>query len=181
MWKFPSGSSWKFGFGNHYERSYPYAEKYREMLSRQVEGELPKPSGAFLPYGGCMRRPAHGERVLFVGDAAGYADPISGEGLYFAFLSARFAADSITDDHYRKGMARMSVADNYTYKCLYIADQIKYANRLKTWFFKRPVQKAVLALAGKHPDTVARFLDEQVSEYREDYRHILRFFTRKKS
>jgi flavin-dependent dehydrogenase len=34
-------------------------------------------------------------RVLLVGDAAGLVDPLSGDGMYEAFVSARLAADAI--------------------------------------------------------------------------------------
>ena len=47
-----------------------------------------------------MRRPdsrlARG-RALLVGDAAGLVDPLSGDGLYEAFVSARLAAGAIQD------------------------------------------------------------------------------------
>ena len=36
-----------------------------------------------------------GGRVLLVGDAAGLVDPLSGDGIYEAFVSARLAADAI--------------------------------------------------------------------------------------
>ena len=36
-------------------------------------------------------------RIIFVGDAAGYAKPISAEGLHFAILSGRLAARSIDE------------------------------------------------------------------------------------
>jgi geranylgeranyl reductase family protein len=45
-----------------------------------------------------MRRlgtPAGSGRVLLVGDAAGLVDPLSGDGMYEAFVSARLAADAI--------------------------------------------------------------------------------------
>jgi geranylgeranyl reductase family protein len=38
-----------------------------------------------------------GPRWALVGDAAGLADPITGEGIYFAFRSAQILADSIED------------------------------------------------------------------------------------
>jgi geranylgeranyl reductase family protein len=37
-------------------------------------------------------------RVLLVGDAAGLVDPLSGDGMYEAFVSARIAADAIVGD-----------------------------------------------------------------------------------
>ena len=39
--------------------------------------------------------PAARGRVLLVGDAAGLVDPLSGDGMYEAFVSARLAADAI--------------------------------------------------------------------------------------
>jgi flavin-dependent dehydrogenase len=35
--------------------------------------------------------------VLLIGDAAGLVDPLSGDGIYEAFVSARLAADAILD------------------------------------------------------------------------------------
>jgi flavin-dependent dehydrogenase len=36
-------------------------------------------------------------RVLLVGDAAGLVDPLSGDGMYEAFVSGRLASDAILD------------------------------------------------------------------------------------
>ena len=36
-----------------------------------------------------------GDNVLLVGDAAGLVDPLSGDGIYEAFVSARLAAEAI--------------------------------------------------------------------------------------
>jgi flavin-dependent dehydrogenase len=46
-----------------------------------------------LPMRGASRRPVL-NRVLLVGDAAGLVDPLSGDGMYEAFISARLAADA---------------------------------------------------------------------------------------
>ena len=47
-----------------------------------------------------LRRPgarvAHGP-ALVIGDAAGLVDPMSGDGMYEAFLSSRLAADAVLD------------------------------------------------------------------------------------
>src|SRR6185437_16733553 len=39
--------------------------------------------------------PIAGERSLLVGDAAGLIDPVSGDGMYECFVSARLAADAV--------------------------------------------------------------------------------------
>ncbi|MGM0646539.1 MAG: geranylgeranyl reductase family protein [Thermodesulfobacteriota bacterium] len=46
-----------------------------------------------LPYGNFLDTPAQ-ERVLLTGDAAGLADPLLGEGLYFALRSGELAAQA---------------------------------------------------------------------------------------
>ena len=47
-----------------------------------------------LPYGNYLQRPAF-NRILLVGDACGLADPLLGEGIYYAHLSAQLAAQAI--------------------------------------------------------------------------------------
>jgi geranylgeranyl reductase family protein len=49
-----------------------------------------------LPYGNYLRRPAH-QRALLVGDACGLADPLLGEGIYYAHRSAQIAVQAIID------------------------------------------------------------------------------------
>jgi geranylgeranyl reductase family protein len=43
------------------------------------------------------RRKLYSKRCLAIGDSAGFANPISGEGMTYAFLSARFASESIDE------------------------------------------------------------------------------------
>jgi flavin-dependent dehydrogenase len=45
---------------------------------------------------GASRRPVQ-RRVLLVGDAAGLVDPLSGDGMYEAFISGRLAAEATLD------------------------------------------------------------------------------------
>jgi flavin-dependent dehydrogenase len=53
--------------------------------------------GHRLPMRGASRRPVQ-RRVLLVGDAAGLVDPLSGDGMYEAFVSGRLAAETILAD-----------------------------------------------------------------------------------
>jgi geranylgeranyl reductase family protein len=48
-------------------------------------------------------RPIAREKTLLVGDAAGLVDPMSGEGIYAAFVSGRLAAESILASHDSRG------------------------------------------------------------------------------
>jgi flavin-dependent dehydrogenase len=73
-------------------------------------------------------------RVLLVGDAAGLVDPLSGDGIYEAFVSARLAADAIhagttagyeaalstaLDRHAAASWKAKCVADRYPRACVW--------------------------------------------------------------
>jgi len=51
--------------------------------------------GHAIPQGG-LRRRIVSSRLLLAGDAAGFVDPLTGEGIYYAVYSGRTAADVIT-------------------------------------------------------------------------------------
>lgn len=43
------------------------------------------------------REPVTGDRVVLVGDAAGFTNPLNGEGIQYALASGRWAADTLVD------------------------------------------------------------------------------------
>ena len=97
-WAFPKGDHVNFGIGG-WEREGP---RLRDHLRRLCAAHgissdaLTDLRGYRLP----MRRPDSGltrGRALLVGDAAGLVDPLSGDGLYEAFVSARLATDAILE------------------------------------------------------------------------------------
>ncbi|HEY6052603.1 MAG TPA: hypothetical protein VIU86_01660, partial [Gaiellaceae bacterium] len=66
-----------------------------ERLGLRV-GELTDLRGHRLPMRRSLAGLAHG-RVAAIGDAGGLVDPLSGDGIYEAFLSARLAAEAALD------------------------------------------------------------------------------------
>ena len=52
--------------------------------------------GHKIPLGGINRRIARG-RIILAGDSAGFADPITGEGIYYALRSGQIAARAILE------------------------------------------------------------------------------------
>jgi geranylgeranyl reductase family protein len=97
-WAFPKGDHVNFGIGG-WEREGPRLRDHLRRLcaAHGVDvGELSDLRGFRLP----MRRPDSGlvrGRALLVGDAAGLVDPLSGDGMYEAFVSARLASQAILD------------------------------------------------------------------------------------
>jgi flavin-dependent dehydrogenase len=97
-WVFPKADHVNIGVGG-WEREGPrLREELRRLCSlhRVDERELTDLRGYRLP----MRRPDDrvvAGRALLVGDAAGLVDPLSGDGIYEAAVSARLAADATLD------------------------------------------------------------------------------------
>ncbi len=100
----PGGYGWVFAKGDHVNVGVgawqSEGPRLREHLARLCEAHgidaesLESLRGHRLP----LRRPGTaiaGERALLVGDAAGLIDPVSGDGMYECFVSAKLAAESI--------------------------------------------------------------------------------------
>jgi geranylgeranyl reductase family protein len=95
-WVFPKGDHANLGVGG-WGSEGPQLREHLARLAREHRldpATLSDVRGHRLP----MRRlgtPAGRGRALLVGDAAGLVDPLSGDGMYEAFVSARLAADAI--------------------------------------------------------------------------------------
>jgi geranylgeranyl reductase family protein len=96
-WLFPKGDHANLGVGG-WASEGPHLRDHLARLARAYEVDpdaITGLRGHQLP----MRRigastPAS-SRVILVGDAAGLVDPLSGDGMYEAFVSARLAAEAI--------------------------------------------------------------------------------------
>jgi flavin-dependent dehydrogenase len=97
-WVFPKGDHVNVGVGGWGSIGPRARDQLRVLCERHGidPGAVTDVRGHRLP----MRRPgtrlAHANTLL-VGDAAGLVDPVSGDGMYEAFVSARIATDAITD------------------------------------------------------------------------------------
>jgi geranylgeranyl reductase family protein len=100
----PGGYGWVFPKGDHVNVGVggwlPEGPRLRDHLARlaHVHGTTPEAltdvRGHRLPMRRLGAHAARG-RVLLVGDAAGLVDPLSGDGMYEAFVSAHLAAEAI--------------------------------------------------------------------------------------
>jgi geranylgeranyl reductase family protein len=97
-WVFPKGDHVNVGVGG-WEREGPGLRAHLAELCRRHgirEDAVEELRGHRLP----LRRPgsvASGGRALLVGDAAGLVDPLSGDGLYEAFVSARLGSAAVLE------------------------------------------------------------------------------------
>jgi geranylgeranyl reductase family protein len=97
-WVFPKGDHVNVGVGG-WEAEGPRLRDHLAELCRRhgIDGStlgsvrghrLPLRRAGFVPARGC---------ALLVGDAAGLVDPLTGDGMYEAFVSARLAAEAALD------------------------------------------------------------------------------------
>jgi flavin-dependent dehydrogenase len=97
-WVFPKGDHVNVGVGG-WTHQGPKLREYLSRLCREhriPEDALTDVRGYRLP----LRRPgavAARGRTAVVGDAAGLVDPVSGDGIYEALLSAKLAAETALD------------------------------------------------------------------------------------
>jgi len=95
-WVFPKGDHVNFGVGG-WESEGPRLREHLRRLCVEHGADaaaLTDLRGYRLPFRRTKSIFARGN-VLLVGDAAGLVDPLSGDGMYEAFVSAKLAADAV--------------------------------------------------------------------------------------
>ena len=95
-WVFPKTSHLSVGIGCPADKATGLKHIFGEYLDSLRFGQysIMKWAGGILPV--CMGEPVVAQgRAILLGDAAGLADPLTGEGLHNAILSAQLAAASI--------------------------------------------------------------------------------------
>ena len=101
-WIFPHKTYYSVGIGG-VSKDFPHPkESMLEFLKENgFSGEY-KLYGHKIPRGG-FKRKVTGSRVLLSGDAAGFVDAFSGEGLAYAIKSGQFAADVLAEICQQRG------------------------------------------------------------------------------
>lgn len=168
IWIFPHGDTLCIGAVNHYARQ----ENYRQILSDFLSEIGLDPSkisftGAFLPYGQVIRQEQLPEHMLLIGDAGGFADPISGEGLFLALKSGMLAAESIAS---RRGKSAFLTGMQPFVRI------IKDGLRLQKFFYRPAVQKWFLRKVPGKQRFITFYFDHQVSGYQYRYTSLLRMY-----
>jgi len=97
-WVFPKADHVNVGVGGWQSEGPRLRERLRGLCTAFEidEAKVHDLRGHRLPMRGASRKPVDG-RVLLVGDAAGLVDPLSGDGMYEAFISGRLAAEATVD------------------------------------------------------------------------------------
>jgi geranylgeranyl reductase family protein len=109
-WVFPKGDHLNIGLYS----SSPDEKLNRARLSAYVRGRSVHADaeciiGQYAGFGAAQHKPVS-NRIFLVGDAGGFVDPLTGEGIYFAIVSGQAAALAIKKDLASGGSAREEFA-----------------------------------------------------------------------
>jgi geranylgeranyl reductase family protein len=115
----PHGYGWIFPKRDHLNVGL-YSENASGKLDRNTlmayvgarfrDAAVGSVTGQYLGFGAEMAPPADG-RIFLIGDAGGFADPLTGEGIYGAIASGQAAAAAIMDHLRAERPAHLSFAD----------------------------------------------------------------------
>ncbi|NOX35031.1 MAG: geranylgeranyl reductase family protein [Deltaproteobacteria bacterium] len=133
-WVFPKDDHVNIGIysvGSHgklkIQQLYEFAKK------RHLSGRLEAVKGYPICTGGFNYR-SDSKRILLAGDAAGLAERLLGEGIFFAVKSGQEAALSILESRDNKIEAR----DLYIKKLKEVRSDLKFYNLASKWFYRFP-------------------------------------------
>ena len=96
-WVFPKAASLTIGVGGVHGRNPDMrARLFAYLAQKGLDPARYRVKGQFLPFGDPRPAPGRG-RVLLAGDAAGFVDPITGEGIGYAMESGAAAALAVAE------------------------------------------------------------------------------------
>ncbi len=159
-WVFHHGSHYSVGIGGLSSVMHDYPEAMSDFSrSRGFNERHPSQKGHPIPRGGVPRRLAS-DGCLLVGDAAGFVDPFTGEGISFAIRSGQLAAQTLdqaieADDVSERFLKR------YTQACRgEFGRNLEDALRLSKLMYHIP--NLFLRILTSSPTVLARYFDVQL-------------------
>ncbi len=129
-WLYPRQSDCVLGAAG-LSRRKRMKEVYKDFLLRTTtlrhEEILPVRSH-WLPFGNFMEKPGN-EKVLLVGDAGGFVDPLTGEGIYYAHKTAQLAFLAISE--YFTARGKRDLVRSYQNYLQPVVKELRIARRVR--------------------------------------------------
>ena len=173
VWVFPHGDTVCVGAANQYNKKEDYQKILDDVLrDLGVTGHEYKTVGAFLPYGYVVPQQKLPQNVLLIGDAGGFADPISGEGLYMSMQTGIMAAQAVLTDSPKK---------TYLKSVEPLQQIIRDGKRAQKMFYQPAIHKKLFGRVEGNKRFVSFYFENQVDEYRYTYRQIKQLYNDYKS
>jgi geranylgeranyl reductase family protein len=107
--------------------------------------------GGIIPYGTFTKRPAK-QGTFLLGDAAGFAEPITGEGIYYAIKSGLLAADTILSTRENKEETYIDLCGKH------IINDLMQAKFSRVFLFNEPFHSIVISKLSKSTKHMVSFM-----------------------
>jgi len=172
-WVFPKKDKIVVGIGGLARKNqYNLKEVFIKFISKLTPHNLPALEIKDFPVPGhnFVKTPAK-DGVLLVGDAAGFVEPLTGEGIYFAIKSGQLAAQAVINN------SDVIKTYNRSAYCN-IIKFLKQGRLVKKFFFREPILSYELRKL-KNKDKYVKYYFELLSgaiDYRTYFKKV--FFTR---
>lgn len=122
--------------------------------------------GAFLPIGEVANQTSHPyDNIILIGDAAGYANPITGEGLYYAILSGYYAGKAYLKDNIHVKDAFLSLISPF--ECA-----LKNTVRLSRHFYSEKMINNLIFQLKNCPEYISNICDDVFSLEQRSYQDL---------
>jgi geranylgeranyl reductase family protein len=130
-WLYPRQNDCVLGVAGLLRKNSKIGELYRDFLLRTTTLGLKYISplqSHWLPFGNFMESPGNG-KVLLVGDAGGFVDPFTGEGIYYAHKTAQLAFRAISE--YFATQGKMDLVQAYKNYLQPVMTELRIARRVR--------------------------------------------------
>ena len=168
-WVVPNNESIIIGTGA-FANNFDWAKLQQihdELCSKLYITDISKRRGAHVPIGGLISQTNYpNENIIFIGDAAGLANPLTGEGLYHALLSGFLAGEAFVSNCIQFKTIYLSLLHN-------IADNLKQDSRLISSFYDRPMLENVFYQLKDYPKYISSICDNVVSLEQQSYLSLM--------
>lgn len=142
-------------------------QKHNELCSKFFPPNIAKRRGAYVPIGGLIDQTAYPyENIIFIGDAAGFVNPLTGEGIYHALLSGFLVGDAYINEKAGFKTAYFNLIRDIT-------NSLKEEYLLLSSFYSDHMLKNIFIQFKDYPEYLANACDEVVSLEHRSYPSII--------
>lgn len=135
-WVFPLRGAFSVGVGGLHRGRTQTRKAFSDFLKRLGGPDDLRYSGSPIPCRGIAPR-LGSPRILYAGDAGGFGEAFSGEGIFYAMRSGQLAADTIADAV--QGTLRGPLHRAYRSRCMSVlGDNLRYAAFFARWVYEFP-------------------------------------------
>lgn len=164
-WIFPNQMSVAIGMGSLTSEmtEHKIIKIFPDFAKRFGKIELVRPHGAYVPSGtSVVLGKLDCQTMALIGDAAGLIDPLTGEGIYYAIISAEKAAAAFLSDPSDFLSAYCSNMENIT-------ERIQEGVWVRNEFYDPFIMQNILGAAQSAPKYIESLIDETIVRYGKSY------------